>query len=348
MFACQLGHELQQAGHEIHLLVLFGKDPHVLPWSKKTFHLRANEKKRWFDFSGYRRLGKIIRSGDYDIVQANAGDTLRYVIFSQMLLRSRSVIVFRNANKISEFINTIPKKLIYSLLMRSVDHVASVSETCRLDIIRLFPFLKNRSTTLPIGVSTGSLYSDGRLVEKRQFLRLIQIGGFVPEKNHTGMLRIFKQLLKVHPEAELWLAGEGRLMNTIRQQAEQTGISGQINFLGSRKDILMLLPQCDALVMPSLIEGLPGVILEAFECGVPVIAYDVGGIHEVIKDRVTGRLVARNDEAGFMNALLELYECGNSEMIKNARSLVRREYDNTLIATRFLDLYDSVLKQVKH
>jgi glycosyltransferase involved in cell wall biosynthesis len=344
MFACQLGHELHQAGHEIHMLVLFGKDPHVLPWSKKIFHLRANEKKRWFDFSGYRRLGKIIRSGNYDIIQANAGDTLRYVIFSKMIIGWRSAVVFRNANKISDFINTLPKKLIYSLLMRRVDHVASVSESCRVDIIRLFPFLSKQATTLPIGVSISYSENSGQIDEGRKFLRLIQIGGFVPEKNHAGMLRIFKQLLTIHPDSELWLAGEGKLMQLIRQQAEQMAIGNQIKFLGSRKDILNCMLQCDMLVMPSLIEGLPGVILEAFECGLPVVAYDVGGIHEVIEDGITGRLIAKNDEAGFVDAVSALFEGNNSSMIENARSLVRREYDNKLIGSKFEDTYMSLLK----
>lgn len=346
MFACQLSQALQQAGHEVHLLVLFGKDPHILPWNKKTFHLGANEKKRWFDFSGYRRLARIVRSGEYDIVQANAGDTLKYAVFSRMLYGWHSFIVFRNANKISDFINSFPKKLIHSFLMRQVDHVASVSEACRIDFIKLFPFLREESTTLPIGVNIDEAdFSKGKGKFINENPVLIQVGGFVPEKNHAGMLRIFQQVLVEKPAAELRLAGEGRLMSTVRQQAEQMGIASRVRFLGNRKDIFDLMHECDLLVMPSLIEGLPGVILEAFECRLPVVAYDVGGIHEVVKDGITGRLLKKNDETGFANAVLQILNSDNEIIADNAQQLVRNEYDNKRIASKFIETYHQLLKK---
>jgi L-malate glycosyltransferase len=110
-------------------------------------------------------------------------------------------------------------------------------------------------------------------------------------------------------------------------------------------------------MLPSLIEGLPGVILEAMYCNTPVVAYDVGGISEVVKNKETGLpaeghfspkvglLVRAGDEEGFVKAVQEVLALPKEalqQLTENAHQLVVREYDNTVIAQRFIDVYHTV------
>ena len=112
IFACQLSEALQNMGHQVDVLILFGKKSDVFHFPLSFFYLEANEEKRWLDFKGYKKLNQFIKKGNYDIVQANAGDTLKYATLSKKIFGWNNHLVFRNANKIGDFLNTIPKKLI--------------------------------------------------------------------------------------------------------------------------------------------------------------------------------------------------------------------------------------------
>ncbi len=74
------------------------------------------------------------------------------------------------------------------------------------------------------------------------------------------------------------------------------------------------------------------------------MAYDVGGIPEVVKPGETGWLVHSGDEAGFEAAIQEVLHDRNLDGIKgNAFNLVIREFDNQVIAKRFLDVYQKMV-----
>ena len=128
---------------------------------------------------------------------------------------------------------------------------------------------------------------------------LLNVASFVPEKNHEGLLRIFSKLLVDFPSAQLLLIGEGKLKSSIETLAEELNLNNNLHFLGKRNDVLQIMPCCDMFLLPSLIEGLPGVILEAFATRLPVVAYNVGGIKEVVLDNETGYLIDKNNEIEF-------------------------------------------------
>jgi glycosyltransferase involved in cell wall biosynthesis len=140
------------------------------------------------------------------------------------------------------------------------------------------------------------------------------------------------------------------------------GLEKNIRFLGYQKDVLSFMTGAQALLLPSIIEGLPGVILEAMYCRTPVVAYDVGGISEVVKNNETGWLVNAGDEDGFVRATKEVISgqqpTDNGQrstggttpslvrqlgVIKeNAYQLVVSKFDNKRIAHRFLETYNAV------
>jgi glycosyltransferase involved in cell wall biosynthesis len=101
---------------------------------------------------------------------------------------------------------------------------------------------------------------------------------------------------------------------------------------------------CQVLVLPSLIEGLPGVILEAFLNKLPVVAYNVGGIKEVVIDKKTGWLVETNNETAFLEALKESLSIPKQTTSENAFKLVSQDYSNQSIAKRFLEFYINALE----
>ncbi len=346
IFACQLSEELQKLGHQVDVLVLFGKRTDVFKFELPFYYLEANEKKRWWDLNNYKKLAKLIEIGNYDIVQANAGDTLKYASLSKKIYGWKAKFVFRNANKISGFLNSSFKKNLNTWLMKEVDCAASVSEECTLDFKNTFPFIKNRIACLPIGVDLNNPKPYTSLNEigiKGDGPFMLHVGGFMPEKNHKGLIRIFSNLVKEIPNAKLVLIGEGKLKVEIEALVIQMKLSQNVVFLGRRTDIQQIMPCCHVFVLPSLIEGLPGVILESFLNKLPVVTYNVGGIKEVVIDKKTGWLVDKNNETAFLEAIKESLSIPTETIRENAYSLVTQSYSNVSIANRFQEFYQEVM-----
>ena len=88
--------------------------------------------------------------------------------------------------------------------------------------------------------------------------------------------------------------------------AGRLGIDQTCIFTGHRADVHHLLAAMDVFALPSLSEGIPMALLEAMSLGVPVVATRVGGIPEVIRDRVTGLLVPAGDDRALAEACLQL------------------------------------------
>lgn len=352
MFASQLSTHLQSQGNEVVLVSLF-KGEGQLSFKGKQIHLGLNASVRWLDYAGFKNLAQIIKDEKPDIVQANAGDTLKYAVLSRLLFKWKQPIIFRNASMVSLYIKNPVIKQLNGFLYNQVDAVASVSHQSKLDLNQLFPITIDKSKVIPIGIENG----EWRLVNREEGLgnseqrigkgeiKLVHVGGFSFEKNHKGLLNIFMRFLADYPNSKMTLVGDGPLRKETEEQAKSLGITDSIEFLGFQSDPMQFVREANVFILPSIIEGLPGVVLEAFECQTPVVAYDVGGVGEVVKNDETGILVKQNDEEGFVRAIKETIQKPEETKARviNAFDLVLKEFRNEVIAEKFSSYYKEVL-----
>ena len=98
------------------------------------------------------------------------------------------------------------------------------------------------------------------------------VGRFHDQKNHTFIIKIFKELLTKESNAKLVLIGVGDLKEVIEDEATKLNIINNILFLGARKDINELLQAMDLFLFPSLFEGLPVTLIEAQAAGLKIIS----------------------------------------------------------------------------
>lgn len=344
VFACQLATELQRRGIFVDIVYLFGGEPSDWPFRNlRLIPLNARERNRIWDFGGFRRLAGIIRAGKYDVIQANAGDTLKYSVLSRMIFKYPGTLIYRNANKMSDFIHGRLHQKFIRWLLKSCDLYVSVSENCRQDLIGITAGAATRSTTIPIGtylhddIETLSISRSGPV--------LINVGTMVPEKNHLFLLEIFNRYLGRGHQAQLWIVGGGPLWSEISQRIESLNLTGRVRLWGYRRDVISVLKAADVMVMPSRIEGLPGVILEAMACGVPVIASAVGGIPEVIEHDRSGYCVHGSDRDEYVGYIEEciLNHQKRRQITAAARKLIEEKFMMPTIAGRFIELYYSAL-----
>jgi glycosyltransferase involved in cell wall biosynthesis len=86
-------------------------------------------------------------------------------------------------------------------------------------------------------------------------------------------------------------------------------MSDRVGFLGAVPDAMAYLPQVDILALPSRHEGMPMILLEAAACQVPVVAFDVGGVSEVLDGGgLAARLIRPRDVSGFRQALEQVLD----------------------------------------
>ena len=100
------------------------------------------------------------------------------------------------------------------------------------------------------------------------------IGRFNRQKNHSFLLEIFAEFLKLKPDSVLMLVGGGELEEQIKSKAEKLGIADKIIFTGVRDDVPSLLSAMDAFVFPSFYEGMPNTVIEAQAAGLPCVISD--------------------------------------------------------------------------
>ena len=108
---------------------------------------------------------------------------------------------------------------------------------------------------------------DGKLV-------VVHVGRFHDQKNHVFLLEIFAEIQKLNPDSILLMAGEGPLLESIKDKARNLKIEKSCFFLGNRNDINQLLCASDVFVFPSLYEGLPLTLIEAQTSGLPIVCSD--------------------------------------------------------------------------
>ena len=119
-------------------------------------------------------------------------------------------------------------------------------------------------------------------------------GRITSEKGHSVLLHAAGILKSSAPDVKFLIAGEGPLLAELKSESELKALSN-VMFLGFRSDVPDVLSAADALILPSLYEGLGLSALEAMAAGLPVIASRVGGVPEVVHDGETGILFTAGD-----------------------------------------------------
>jgi glycosyltransferase involved in cell wall biosynthesis/O-antigen/teichoic acid export membrane protein len=134
---------------------------------------------------------------------------------------------------------------------------------------------------------------------------IVTVGRLVKWKGVDDLIRVVRAL---PPDVQLSIVGDGPEEQRLRDLAGTLGIASRVRFLGrlERSRTLATVSASDVFVLNSTYEGLPHVVLEAMQCGVPVVATAAGGTGEVVRDGETGLLVPPQDVAALEAALVRI------------------------------------------
>ena len=159
-------------------------------------------------------------------------------------------------------------------------------------------------------------------------------------KNHAQMINAVAELVKDHHNIKVLCAGDGPLLESVKKDIEDRGLSNVISMLGFRTDINEIISCCDVGVLMSYREGLPRNIMELMAFGKPVIGTNIRGIRDLIEEGVNGYLVDTDDYMKTyygINTLIDDREL-LEKMSKNAYDKVK-DYSVDSVVEELLYIY---------
>jgi glycosyltransferase involved in cell wall biosynthesis len=175
--------------------------------------------------------------------------------------------------------------------------------------------------------------------------RLLCVGRLIPIKGHLVLLRAFAAARRQLPGLELDIAGRGPLEPALKALARELGIADSVRFLGHVAPVQSAIERAAVVVVPSMGEGFGMVALEAMERGRPVIAAEIGGLGELVRDGETGVLVPAGEAEPLAEAIVRV--AGDLELARRmgeaGRQRALSRFQQTFCTERTELLYDEAL-----
>ena len=153
---------------------------------------------------------------------------------------------------------------------------------------------------------------------------------FKPQKNPLDFIRAAAINIRKGIKAKFVLVGDGCLRKKIERLVRKEKLEKEVLLLGWRKDVDEIMPIFDVVVLTSLWEGLPTALLEAVACAKPIVAYNVDGVGEIVKEDVNGFLAEPGDVERLSERITSLLKDKplSAKMGDKGRSILEKPYFN--------------------
>lgn len=315
---------------------------------KEKIVVKPVSKRYWFSLKDLFQIAKSIFSSD--VIFANKINPAKslIVIFIALIFKKKiCCIEHLNIDIISKYrLKPLILKFLIRKMMNKVSCVIVLSNNAQMFFEQTYGYQKSLTKIIYNGVEiiTDLALSDNAT----NTCRAILVGRLSAQKNQTFFIENLRPLIDKMVEhdinlvIELW--GDGELRNKIKTQITDYNLQDNVILKGfsSKKDEIY---SCkDILVMPSLSEGFPFVMLEAASYGVPIIATDVGGISDFVEHGVNGYLVSANNFNQINDYILDL--AINPQKRKKMGLQAMMKVESSFTKERMVDSTIKVLKNL--
>ncbi|WP_430414647.1 glycosyltransferase family 4 protein [Marinobacter adhaerens] len=301
-----------------------------------------------FDIRSVKTLVNIIREREIDVILTHGykSDILGLIAGRVAGIRCVSTPHGFSGNvgfKLRMFIR------LGTSILRYFDAVAPLSEELVEDMHYFkvpsskIHFIRNGVDIKDVDATLASDNAHGKSESGRRSIGFI--GQLIPRKGLLDLLNAFDRLHECRPGLELQLIGEGRQRPELEEKCTTMKSGPAVKFLGFREDRLELLSTFDVFVMTSSLEGIPRCLMESMAVGVPVVAYDIPGVDQLVEDRVTGLLVPHGDVGALVEACKKVLDDPDlrARLIANARARVEEVYSARRMADEYLELFQQLM-----
>ncbi len=300
-----------------------------------------------YDLRVWLRLTNLLRRRRIDaVITVGAGDKM---FWGRLAARRVGVPVIVSALHSTGWPDGVGR--LNQMLTPITDSFIAVAESHGRFLVKNLKIAEERVTVISNGVDTDRFAPFPDTAAIRADLGIgptAPVVGIVaalrPEKNHELFLDVARRVVDVLPTARFVVIGDGPCREAIEEHARKLGIWDHVLMLGSRADVPRLLAALDVFALTSHIEANPVSILEAMSTGRPVVATNVGSIHEAVVEGQTGFLVPAGDADQFARHVLQLLNnpLQRGTMGAAAREAVVRDWSLEAMVQGYERLIESI------
>ena len=311
---------------------------------------------RWSIFLGFSRLLKILYKEKPDILNAiNFFPMFYSALTKPFLWKTCRVVSFHNMGYETYQANSLVRKLrkkIDIFLNKAIDGHTAVSSAVavsykhhlKLSSIKVVSNIIPEKKILSL-LPNKRRKSISKEVDSQQH-QIIMAGRLVPEKGYNFMISAMSLLNKKGIKVKLDIYGEGPLLEEINQKIESYDLTSKISINKSveHKVLFNKIFHSDLLVMSSISEGLPMAAAEAMVIGTPIIATKVGGLPEMIEDKISGILVDSKDPEALANAIEKVLKDKDLQiqLSEGGVKRIKKEYSSEKICMNLINYFKEV------
>jgi len=274
-------------------------------------NVRIVEFKNKFDLDSFIKLRKCLAefrsSGDPFAPMIIHSHGPRAASFCRYALQPKDRFVYTEHLWNSDYhlrnpLNSLMQKNSIRSICRRADRVIAVSASVGHFLVNVLGIDRKK-----ISIISNAIEIEGDNLRKNNPGLLVgTVGSLVKAKGQIYLIKAFERVLQSLPKARLEIVGDGPEKDRLLKEIKDLGLESQIQLVGKVEKPKKLIKTWDIFALPSLSETFGLVILEAFECHVPVVGSNIGGIPELIKNGETGMLVPPADPEKLAKAICYL------------------------------------------
>lgn len=168
------------------------------------------------------------------------------------------------------------------------------------------------------------------------------------KKGVKYLIKALPLVAKEKPDVKLFIVGDGPQKKELLKLCQGIGLKDNVVFFGNRKDVQKFYRLFDVFVLPSLFEACPLALMEAMASGCPVVASNLGGITEIVTDKLDGLIFQARDSQMLAEKILCLLNNPKyaSALTKQAVKKVAQQFDVSLTNARMVQFYNNLLAKV--
>jgi len=338
----------QSDGHKCQILCLFEPGALASELDGTGIPVHALRKRRGLDACAVASLRRHIKAHATEVMHTHNAVAHYLAVLATLGLPFRSIINTRHG--MGALRRATRREVLYKLALMRTRAVVAVCEAARLDAVRREIVSPTKAVVVPNGIRIEA-YVPASCAMREQLSQMLQlpprtriigsVGRLNRLKDQITLIHAFREVCIQRSDTALVLIGDGELHDELQQQANDAGLAGHVHFLGDRSDVPELLQGLDLFVLSSISEGYSMALLEACAAALPIIATDVGGNREIVRDGESGLLVPAQNPNALATALVALLDAPAraAGFGRAGRTWVERHGSMQAMAARYLAVY---------